>query len=286
MSPPPTRTVSVSSASALRDAIEDARPGDTIELADGTYDIGGVSVQAGGVEGYPVTIRARTVGGVTLTGGSAFTLKKVAHVTIEGFVFESRDVTAVKTESASHARVTRNVFRLTETGSLKWVVIGGSFDLAEPFSDHNRIDHNRFEDKTELGNFLTIDGSAPPNALSSQYDRIDHNHFLRTGPRATNEKEAVRIGWSAMSLSSGFTTLEHNLFEECDGDPEVVSVKNSDAIVRYNTFRRSQGTLSVRHGNRTRGGGQRLPGRGPLRDRRHPVLRRRPRDRQQRDDRA
>lgn len=249
--PPSRRTVSVSSASALRDAIDEARPGDSIELADGTYDIGGIPVRRGGVEGFPVTIRARTIGGTTLTGGSSFTLKKVAHVTIEGFVFESTDVTAVKTESASHARITRNVFRLNETGSLKWIVIGGSFDLVDPFSDHNRIDHNRFEDKDELGNFITIDGSAPPDARSSQYDRIDHNHFLRTGPRATNEKEAVRIGWSAMSLSSGFTILEHNLFEECDGDPEVVSVKSSDAIVRYNTFRRSQGTLSIRHGNRT-----------------------------------
>ena len=250
--PPTTRTVSVSSASALREAIEEARPGETIELADGTYDIGGLSVRKGGVEGYPVTIRAKTIGGVTLTGGSSFSLKKVAYVTIEGFVFESTDVTAVKTESASHARITRNVFRLNETGSLKWVVIGGSFDLTEPFSDHNRIDHNRFEDKAELGNFVTIDGSAPPNALASQHDRIDHNHFLRTGPRATNEKEAVRVGWSAMSLSSGFTVVEHNLFEECDGDPEVISVKVSDATVRYNTFRRSQGTLSIRHGDRTR----------------------------------
>ena len=249
--PPEARTVRVASGDALRDAVQDARPGDTIELANGTYDVGLVSVRRGGVEGYPVTIRAATVGGVTLTGGSAFALKKVAHVTLEGFVFESADVTAVKTESASHARITRNVFRLRETGSLKWIVIGGSFDLEDPFSDHNRIDHNRFEDKAERGNFITIDGSAPPEARSSQYDRIDHNHFLRTGPRATNEKEAIRVGWSAMSLSSGFTTVEHNLFEECDGDPEIVSIKTSDATVRYNTFRRSQGTLSVRHGDRT-----------------------------------
>ena len=261
-SPPAGRTVRVASEGALRDAVAAARPGDTIELADGTYDIGNVSVRRGGVDGYPVTIRARSVGGVTLVGSSSFALKKVAHVTVEGFVFESTDVTAVKTESASHARITRNVFRLRETGSLKWVVIGGSFDLADPFSDHNRIDHNRFEDKAELGNFLTIDGSAPPNALSSVHDRIDHNHFLRTGPRATNEKEAVRVGWSAMSLSSGFTVVERNLFEECDGDPEVVSVKTSDATVRYNTFRRSQGTLSVRHGDRTRVEGNVFQGEG------------------------
>ena len=44
--------------------------------------------------------------------------------------------------------------------------------------------------------------------------------------------------------------FEDNLLEECDGDPEVVSVKASDMTVRNNTVRRSQGVLSLRHGNR------------------------------------
>jgi hypothetical protein len=60
----------------------------------------------------------------------------------------------------------------------------------------------------------------------------------------------VRLGWSDISLSSGFTVFEDNLLEECDGDPEVVSVKASDMTVRNNTVRRSQGVLSLRHGNR------------------------------------
>ena len=44
--------------------------------------------------------------------------------------------------------------------------------------------------------------------------------------------------------------MEHNLFEDCDGDPEIVSVKSSDNIIRHNTFAASYGTLSLRHGNR------------------------------------
>ena len=51
-------------------------------------------------------------------------------------------------------------------------------------------------------------------------------------------------------MSSGFTLFEDNLLEECDGDPEVVSVKASDMTVRNNTVRRSQGVLSLRHGDR------------------------------------
>jgi len=55
-----------------------------------------------------------------------------------------------------------------------------------------------------------------------------------------------------MSLSRGFTLVEHNLFEDCDGDPEIVSVKSCDNIIRHNTFKGSYGTLSLRHGNRNR----------------------------------
>ena len=55
-----------------------------------------------------------------------------------------------------------------------------------------------------------------------------------------------------MSLSSGFTIVEHNLFEDCDGDPEIVSVKSCDNIIRHNTFSKSYGTLSLRHGNRNK----------------------------------
>jgi len=86
----------------------------------------------------------------------------------------------------------------------------------------------------------------------SKYDRIDHNYFRNNGPRAANEQESIRIGWSEMSMSSGHTIVEFNLFENCDGDPEIVSVKSCDNIIRHNTFKGCYGTLSLRHGNRNR----------------------------------
>ena len=246
------RIVAVHSVAELEEALDEAHPGDVIEMADGDYaNAGYVSVARGGVEDHPVTIRAASRGGVTFTGDSHFTFNQVAHVVLEGFVFATTGGTIVKTESSRHIRITRNVFRADESASGKWVLISGTHDLPEPMSGHNRIDHNLFEGKDEPGNFITIDGSPPPTALSSQHDRIDHNHFKDNGPRIENEKEAVRVGWSEMSMSSGFTVVESNLFENCDGDPEIVSVKTADNVVRFNTFRRSRGTLSLRHGDRT-----------------------------------
>ena len=44
--------------------------------------------------------------------------------------------------------------------------------------------------------------------------------------------------------------VENNLFERVDGEIEIISSKANDNIMRYNTFRESKGTLTLRHGHR------------------------------------
>ena len=240
-----------SSTAEFKSALTNAAPGDTIELTDGVYNNGGITLLKSGTALRPILIRAQNRGKVELTGGSYFICHQIAYVTIEGFVFTSTDVTAIKTESCNHVRITRNTFRLNETTSSKWILIGGTYNLTEPMTDHNRIDHNLFEEKHQLGNYICIDGSPQPNSKISQYDMIDHNYFKNIGPRATNEMEAVRMGVSYMTQTSAFLTFEYNLMENCDGDPEFVSVKSCDNIIRNNTFISSQGTVCLRAGNRT-----------------------------------
>ncbi len=242
----------VDTAGELEDALSNPQPGDTIEVLDGVYDTGGsISIRNSGLPGQPIIIRARNIGSAELTGDTYFSFRQCAWVIIEGFLFTTLDNTAIKLEACNNIRITRNTFRLQETESLKWVIVQGIWNDPNALSHHNRIDHNLFENKTMAGNCITIDGTPDPTYLSSQYDRIDHNHFRNIGPRRVNEMETIRIGWSELSTSSGFTVVEFNLFEDCDGDPEIISVKTNDDTLRHNTFRRSQGTLSLRHGNRS-----------------------------------
>lgn len=237
--PPPGGTViNVSSSAQLTTAMSNAAPGHTILLADGVYSIGKLNAR-NGTAGAPIMIMAVHQGKAAVTGGQLEVLNS-SYVTFSGLKWTNSDT--LKITSSHHIRLTRSQFRLTESSSLKWIIIQGAG------SHHNRIDHNLFEEKHQLGNFITIDGSS---TQQSQYDLIDHNHFRNVGPRATNEMEAIRVGWSAISQSDGFTTIENNLFENCDGDPEIVSVKSNANTVRYNTFRTSQGALSLRHGNRS-----------------------------------
>ncbi|WP_208021045.1 chondroitinase-B domain-containing protein [Verrucosispora sioxanthis] len=236
--PPGGAIVNVSSSTQLSNAMANAAAGQTILLADGNYSIGKLNARHG-TANAPITIMAAHQGRAVITGGQLEVLDS-SYVTVSGLTW--RNSNTLKLTGSHHVRLTRNHFRLAESSSLKWVIIQGAN------SHHNRIDHNLFEEKHQLGNFITIDGSS---TQQSQYDLIDHNHFRNIGPRATNEMEAIRVGWSAISQSSGHTTIENNLFENCDGDPEIISVKSNDNTVRYNTFRTSQGTLSLRHGNRS-----------------------------------
>ncbi|OXM83764.1 lyase [Paenibacillus rigui] len=235
--------VNVSTSAQLDSAIAGATAGTTILLANGTYTKSGAFSISGknGTATNPITIKAANRGMAVISGSAYFTVTSSSYIVIDGLQFTNTGNSAVKLTSSNNVRITRNHFHLTEDGnSLKWVYIGGAD------SHHNRIDHNLFEEKHDLGNFITFDGSS---TQVSQYDTVEYNHFRNIGPRATNEMESIRVGWSQISMSDGFITIQYNLFENCDGDPEIISVKSGKNIIRYNTVRNSAGVISARHGN-------------------------------------
>lgn len=246
------KKITVSTAAQFKSAVTSLMPGDTLEVLDGTYDLNAYfNLTQSGIDSLPIVIRSKNIGGAVFINKSLFDLKQVSYLIFEGFDIRSKDGTAIKMESCNYVRITRNFFRLTETTSQKWILVGGTYDKPNLTSSHNRFDHNLFENKSQPGNFITIDGTPSPTYLPSQYDLIDHNYFKNSSPRVTNEKEAVRLGQSNFSAASGYTTVEYNLFEDCDGDPEFVSVKMCDDTVRYNTFLNSMGTLCLRQGKRS-----------------------------------
>jgi len=238
-------TIKVSNEDALFDAINSAKPGDVILVADGNYS----ATKINGVEGTeeaPIIVQAENSLGAVINEG-LLEFYKCSNITFKGFKFTTDST--IKLTGCNHIRLTENHFRLNENGeSLKWIIIQGEN------SEYNKIDNNLFDEKSNPGNFITIDGTNKDDygsCVSSQHDVIEYNKFLNCGPRVKNEMEAIRVGWSEMSQSSGYTIVQYNTFENCDGDPEIVSVKTCDDIIRYNTFKTCQGVLSLRHGDRS-----------------------------------
>ena len=65
------------------------------------------------------------------------------------------------------------------------------------------------------------------------------------GPSA----ETIQIGDSGTSMSPSYTNVSNNLFEECNGEVEVISSKTNFNEFRNNVFYKSEGSLVTRHGN-------------------------------------
>ncbi|MCI0670310.1 MAG: right-handed parallel beta-helix repeat-containing protein, partial [Myxococcaceae bacterium] len=63
--------------------------------------------------------------------------------------------------------------------------------------------------------------------------------------------ECLRVGDSKRGVLSAHTVVEANLFEECNGDPEVISNKSGENVFRGNTLRNNGGSLVLRHGNKS-----------------------------------
>lgn len=246
---PATKRV-VTTVTEFKNALNAMNPGDTVEVADGSYNLGGLTLTRSGCSIKPIVITARNIGGAVLTGGTYFNFRNMQYVTFKGFKMQSSGIsTGLKLENCRRFTVSHNQFAFTETGSCTWVYIGDTYASTDPLkSGENVVEYNVFDGKTEAGNYVRLDGNIDQQ---SQHDTIRYNHFKNNGPRAANEKESIRIGVSTLSRSNGYTVVEHNLFQDCDGDPEIVSVKSFANKVRYNTFIRCLGTVCLRQGNGT-----------------------------------
>jgi poly(beta-D-mannuronate) lyase len=237
----------VSTPAQIAAALNTARPGDTLTMANGSWTNALIVFQGYGTASAPLLLRAESYGGVVVSGSSNLRISG-RNLVVDGLLFKngsspSGDVIEFrgpKGESDS-CRLTNcaivNFSPADSTNDNKWVSLYGSY---------NRVDHCYLKGKKNSGTTLVVWLSGRPN-----YHRIDHNYFAnRPVLYGWNGGETIRVGTSDWSMYDSFTTVEHNLFEECNGEIEIISSKSCGNVYRYNTFVNCQGTLTLRHGNR------------------------------------
>jgi len=241
---PPARRTTYVTLSGLASAVSNAQPGDHVIVRNGSYSSGSrIYLRGRGTFDDPVVVTAETIGGVTITGSTGFTVEDSSYLVVRGFVFRhgQGDGRGMETASTDHVRISRNVFALTNTaGGTKWLRLRGG--------DKARIDHNRFENKTTAESMVLLDPGS--NGVIATRTLIDHNYLAGTRSPDSDTNEALRIGVSDVQAQSAYSVVQYNLFYDNRGDAEVISNKTSDNIYRHNTFRGNSGSLVVRHGDR------------------------------------
>lgn len=237
----------------LREAIKKAEPGTVISVADGEYELQKdleLKRLKGNAE-HPVTIRAEHDLKVVIKGAHPVKVRDSEHLVLRGFRFAMTSSHgkngAVSVRNCHHCRIARNEFKLDESGAAEgnqtWLTLYGER------SGHNRIDHNRFSNKTQEGHFVFVSGEGD---YVSQNDLIERNHFtdLAYG-NDENGYETIRVGESNIGNAGGksLTTIRENLFERCHGEDEIVSFKVGGGSFVGNTVLNCHGSVVFRDGN-------------------------------------
>ncbi len=232
----------------LYKAIADAQPGDNIVMANGVWTDMRLEVTNSGTEDKPITISAETAGEVFVQGQSDLKLGG-DYITVDGLYFvngyspSSAVINfAVKDTVANHCIITNCVIKdynkPQRNKSDLWIQIKGR---------HNQVDHCYIAGKSNRGPTVRVDLEG--NQSINNYHKIINNHFGPRPPKGGPSAETIQVGNSYTSMSPSYTMVADNLFDECNGEVEVISSKTNFNEFRNNVFYKSEGSLVTRHGN-------------------------------------
>ena len=239
----------VSTPAELYEALKNAKAGDDIVLANGTWKDLKIVFTGKGTKDNPIILRAETPGEVLIEGKSNLKFGgdylEVHDLffrngqTPSGAVIEFR---IDENQVASHCRFTNCVIRDFNQSSRDladhWVEFWGRY---------NELSHCYIAGKSNQGPTIRVDIKG--NESIKNYHQIVHNHFgprpRKGGPKA----ETIQIGDSETSMSPSYTNISNNLFERCNGEVEVISSKTNFNEFRNNVFYKCEGSLVTRHGN-------------------------------------
>ncbi|NNK87344.1 MAG: DUF4957 domain-containing protein [Flavobacteriaceae bacterium] len=245
----PSNLIKVSDSNALINAIESCKAGDVIVLTDGVWKDVQIEFKGEGTESKPITIKAETPGKVFIEGESYIKFGG-KYLVAEGLHFRngyspSSAVIEFRIDEntiANHCTFTNSVIedfnKMTRDDADRWVQFWGR---------HNTLSNSYIAGKTNRGPTVRVDLKG--NEHINNYHQIVGNHFGPKPPKGGPSGETIQIGDSYSSMSPSYTMVADNLFEECNGEVEIISSKTNFNEFRNNVFYKSEGSLVTRHGN-------------------------------------
>jgi len=266
----PAATINVSTSVQLASAVAAANPGDLIIMANGNYS--GFTMTRSGSSSAAITIQAATVGGAVFNSGTII-FTNVSYINLDGIGFTSSGGSAnvdgttiyfgILLDNANDCRITRGTFALAgaHTGN-GWITLENNSQSNEvdhcEFGPNSVGDHTHYIFPTGDPNISGVTppsdrtswahGGGPYNPNMARYTEIDHNYFHDQG---SNDGEILALG--AVGVCGDYqgthSTVEYNLFVNCNGDAEIITTKSSTNTIRFNTVITSAGVFSLRSGN-------------------------------------
>jgi poly(beta-D-mannuronate) lyase len=204
-----------------------------ILLDDGIYENINLTIDNIGTSTNPIIIKAKNNGKVFFSGSVNVSITG-QYIILSNIIFTNgKGSIELK---GSNNRITNCEFSLND----------GNGPILTVSKYNNRIDHNIFKDFSNFNPWVQVlhEDDTP------DYILIDSNTFMNRKKGNGNGFETIRFGLSGTSLSPSHSVIENNIFENCNGEIEIISNKAGGNIYHKNTFKTSYGSLTLRHGNK------------------------------------
>ena len=239
--------VVVRDAGEFNGALKEAQPGDVIVLSNGNWQDVELVADANGTADSPVTVQAEVPGKVVLSGNSRL---RVAgkYVLISGLRFHQAWHKSAIVELRNDTRRLANDCVIRDSEFVDCNNPAGNkdeFKYLSVYGKRNTIMSCRFSGKKSGGATVVVwldnDGGQ---------HQIRNNHFGSRPELGRNGGETLRIGDSGSADQDADCIVQGNLFEQCNGEGEIVSNKSCGNVYQQNVFLRCSGALTLRHGHR------------------------------------
>ena len=240
----------ISSAEELR-ALGNIKAGTEVVWRNGDYADEVINITAYGSAKRPVVFRAETAGGVRFTGLSRLRIKG-KYVVVKGFWWQNptigKGVVVAFDKNSSHSCFVECAITGFDTPmrpqcNVKWISVWGY---------RNRVERCSFLDKRDLGQILIVrlakDEKVPQHIVRNCHFTRPNTLLNEKGGRI-NGQCCIRFGTSDVAHQRAECVVENCYFERCNGEGEIISSKSCGNIFRNNLFYKSQGSLTLRHGN-------------------------------------
>ncbi len=240
--------------------------GKTLCLADGTYE-GGLDLKfghSGGTESEPFKIAAETPGKVIFSGGTVGIEMHGSYTQLQGFVFENVEYSSSLISTRWGTQDLCYDCRITDMTIVNATATGTSGILVHIYGKNIWLDHSIISGKTVKNPMISfnrwVSSTWGEDEIIAELAQgiVVYGNYIANRPPADekmyassddNDYEAIRTGLSDTHQYPGNSMVIGNLFENIQGEAEVISNKASNNVIAQNTVRNSYGSITNRHGN-------------------------------------
>ena len=267
-------TYTINSPGELEDLNATLAAGDTVILVDGIYNTNEriKFSPTTGTAAMPITFRAETPGGVKFTGGLRMSIGG-DHVIVDGFYWDGGFGSSVVIEFrdgedyANYSTIQNCAMDgLTVDPSDEQPGVSKKHNWLMLYGTYNTVINCSFMNKTNAGNMILVElayNAYPPvpdgePEINTSCDIVGHtisnNYFYKYAKidaslSNAGDSETIRIGTSSYQNVDSSVMVSNNYFVEADGENEIITNKSKNNTYVNNTFRRSRGSLVLRHGS-------------------------------------